>query len=112
MCHKHIPKEYLRREIIKISRPNVFGSYFTVSFSTYGLQAPGAALKPALLHLTSPENLYRITTILRIRYCSIHFCLLCLSILKELNSNLWEQSIRQYVFILLNPLFAFFAECI
>lgn len=57
MCHKHIPKEYLRREIIKISRPNVFGSYFTVSFSTYGLQAPGAALKPTLLHLASPETI-------------------------------------------------------
>jgi len=33
-------REYPRREIIKISRPNVFGSYFTVSFYAYGLQAP------------------------------------------------------------------------
>ena len=32
MCRKHIPKEYLRREIIKISRPNVFGSYLIVFF--------------------------------------------------------------------------------
>ena len=55
MCRKHIPKEYLRREIIKISRPNVFGSYFTVSFYAYGLQAPEVALNQALLHLASPE---------------------------------------------------------
>ena len=56
MCYKHIPKEYLRREIIKISRPNVFGSYFTVSFYAYGLQAPEVALNQALLHLASPRN--------------------------------------------------------
>lgn len=57
MCHKHIPKEYLRREIIRISRPNVFGSYFTVSFYTYGLQVPEVALNQALLHLASPETI-------------------------------------------------------
>ena len=56
MCYKHIPKEYLRRKIIRIFRPNVFGSYFMVSFSTYGLQAPKVALNQALLHLTSPKT--------------------------------------------------------
>lgn len=56
MCYKHIPKEYLRREIIKISRPNVFGSYFTVSFYAYGLQAPEVALNQELLHLTSSRK--------------------------------------------------------
>lgn len=57
MCYKHIPKEYLRRKIIRIFRPNVFGSYFMVSFSTYGLQAPEVALNQALLHLTVRENM-------------------------------------------------------
>lgn len=56
MCYKHIPKEYLRRKIIKIFRPNVFGSYFMVSFSTYGLQASEVALNQALLHLTSSKT--------------------------------------------------------
>lgn len=56
MCHMHIPKEYLRREIIRISRPNVFGSYFTVSFYAYGLQAPEVALSQALLHLASAKT--------------------------------------------------------
>lgn len=56
MCYKHIPKEYLRRKIIRIFRPNVFGSYFTVSFSTYGLQVPEVALDQALLHLASPKT--------------------------------------------------------
>lgn len=56
MCHKHIPKEYPRREIIRISRPNVFGSYFTVSFYAYGLQAPEVALNQALLHLASAKT--------------------------------------------------------
>ena len=32
MCYKHIPKEYLRRKIIRIFRPNVFGSYLIVFF--------------------------------------------------------------------------------
>lgn len=57
MCYKHIPKEYLRREIIKISRPNVFGSYFTVSFYAYGLQVPEVALNQELLHLTSAKTI-------------------------------------------------------
>ena len=39
MCYKHIPKEYLRRKIIRIFRPNVFGSYFTVLFSANALQS-------------------------------------------------------------------------
>ena len=56
MCYKHIPKEYLRRKIIRIFRPNVFGSYFMVSFSAYELQAPEVALDQALLHLTSPKT--------------------------------------------------------
>ena len=56
MCHKHIPKEYPRREIISISRPNVFGSYFTVSFYAYGLKAPEVALSQALLHLASAKT--------------------------------------------------------
>lgn len=56
MCYKHIPKEYLRRKIIRIFRPNVFGSYFMVSFSAYGLQAPEVALNQELLHLTSPKT--------------------------------------------------------
>lgn len=56
MCYKHIPKEYLRRKIIRIFRPNVFGSYFMVSFSTYGLQAPEVALNQELLHLTSSRK--------------------------------------------------------
>lgn len=56
MCYKHIPKEYLRRKIIRIFRPNVFGSYFTVSFSAYGLQAPEVALNQELLHLTSSRK--------------------------------------------------------
>ena len=56
MCYKHIPKEYLRRKIIRIFRPNVFGSYFMVSFSAYGLQAPEVALDQAQLHLTSPKT--------------------------------------------------------
>lgn len=56
MCYKHIPKEYLRWKIIRIFRPNVFGSYFMVSFSAYGLQAPEVALDQALLHLTSPKT--------------------------------------------------------
>jgi hypothetical protein len=57
MCHKHIPKEYPRREIIRISRPNVFGSYFTVSFSTNGLaKRPAYALNQALLHLAVHEK--------------------------------------------------------
>ena len=32
MCYKHIQKEYLRRKIIRIFRPNVFGSYLIVFF--------------------------------------------------------------------------------
>lgn len=56
MCYKHIPKEYLRRKIIRIFRPNVFGSYFTVLFSAYGLQAPEVALNQELLHLTSSRK--------------------------------------------------------
>lgn len=56
MCYKHIPKEYLRRKIIRIFRPNVFGSYFMVLFSAYGLQAPEVALDQALLHLTSSQK--------------------------------------------------------
>ena len=56
MCYKHIPKEYLRRKFIRIFRPNVFGSYFMVLFSAYGLQAPEVALDQALLHLTSPKT--------------------------------------------------------
>lgn len=57
MCYKHIPKEYLRRKIIRIFRPNVFGSYFMVSFSAYGLQAPEVALDQALLHLASAKTI-------------------------------------------------------
>lgn len=57
MCYKHIPKEYLRREIIKISRPNVFGSYFTASFYAYGLQATEDASPAGLLHLASPKTI-------------------------------------------------------
>ena len=56
MCYKHIPKEYLRRKIIRIFRPNVFGSYFMVSFSAYALQAPEVALNQELLHLTSSRK--------------------------------------------------------
>ena len=111
MCYKHIPKEYLRRKIIRIFRPNVFGSYLIVFFRLR-LASPRSRIESGTSTLDVPENLYRITTILRIRYRRIHLRLLCLSILKELNSNLWEQSIRQYVFILPDPLFAFFAECI
>ena len=56
MCHKHIPKEYPRREIIRISRPKVFASYFTVSFYAYGLQAPEVSYIQALLHLASAKT--------------------------------------------------------
>ena len=117
MCYKHIPKEYLRRKIIRIFRPNVFGSYFTVSFYAYGffrlrLASPRSRIESGTSTLDVPENLYRITTVFRIRYCRIHLCLLCFSILEEVYSNLWEQCVRQYIFILLDPLFAFFAECI
>lgn len=111
MCCKHIPKEYLGRKIIRIFRPNVFDSYLIVFFRLR-LASTRSRIESGTSTLDVPENLYRITTVFRIRYCRIHLRLLCLSILKELNSNLWEQSIRQYVFILLDPLFAFFAECI
>ena len=35
MCYKHIPKEYLRRKILMIFRPNVFGSTLDVLSKTY-----------------------------------------------------------------------------
>lgn len=56
MCYKHIPKEYLRRKIIRIFRPNVFGSYLIVFFFAYALQAPEVALNQELLHLTSSRK--------------------------------------------------------
>lgn len=56
MCYKHIPKEYLRRKIIRIFRPNVFGSYLIVFFFAYALQAPEVALNQALLHLASAKT--------------------------------------------------------
>lgn len=111
MCYKHIPKEYLRRKIIWIFRPNVFGSYLIVFFRLR-LASTRSRIGPGTSTLDVPENLYRITSVFRIRYCRIHLCLLCFSILKEVYSNLWEQCVRQYVFILLDPLFAFFAECV
>lgn len=111
MCYKHIPKEYLRRKIIRIFRPNVFGSYLIVFFRLR-LASPRSRIESGTSTLDVPENLYRITTVFRIRYCHIHLCLLCFSILEEVYSNLWEQCVRQYIFILLDPLFAFFAECI
>ena len=111
MCYKHIPKEYLRRKIIRIFRPNVFGSYLIVFFRLR-LASPRSRIESGTSTLDVPENLYRITTVFRIRYCRIHLCLLCFSILEEVYSNLWEQCVRQYIFILLDPLFAFFAECI
>lgn len=111
MCYKHIPKEYLRREIIRISRPNIFGSYFTGPFPLTDCKQPKTHYVRFCCSWR-PLKLYRITSILSIRYCSIHLRLLCFSIFEEFNSNLWEQSVRQYIFILLDPLFAFFAECI
>ena len=116
-----IRTEYIRTENPDDFPPQVFfwdvlvahpKSYFIVFFSPTPCKAPCECIGPGTSTLDVPENLYRITTILRIRYRRIHLRLLCLSILKELNSNLWEQSIRQYVFILLDPLFAFFAECV
>ena len=56
MCYKHIPKEYLRWKIIRIFRPNVFGSYLIVIFFAYALQAPEVALNQELLHLTSSRK--------------------------------------------------------
>ena len=111
MCYKHIPKEYLRRKIIRIFRPNGFGSYLIVFFRLR-LASPRSRIESGTSTLDVPENLYRITTVFRIRYCRIHLCLLCFSILEEVYSNLWEQCVRQYIFILLDPLFAFFAECV
>lgn len=112
MCHKHIPKENTRGEkssgfLVRMYSVLILRSHFLPTDCK-----PRSRIEPGTSTLDVPENLYRITTILRIRYRRIHLRLLCLSILKELNSNLWEQSIRQYVFILLDPLFAFFAECI
>lgn len=111
MCYKHIPKEYLRRKIIRIFRPNVFGSYLIVFFSLTPCKHPKSHWTRHF-YTWRPQKLYRITTVFRIRYCRIHLCLLCFSILKEIYSNLWEQCVRQYIFILLDPLFAFFAECV
>lgn len=56
MCYKHIPKEYLRRKIIRIFRPNVFGSYLIVFFSLTPCKAPEVALNQELLHLTSSRK--------------------------------------------------------
>ena len=44
MCYKHIPKEYLRRKIIRIFRPNVFGSYLIVFFRL-GLASPRSRIE-------------------------------------------------------------------
>ena len=78
MCYKHIPKEYLRRKIIRIFRPNVFGSYLIVFFRLR-LASPRSRIESGTSTLDVPENLYRITTVFRIRYCRIHLCLLCFS---------------------------------
>ena len=110
MCRKHIPKEYLRREIIRFPASGIrFLSYRLFSLTP---------CKHPKSHWTRhfytwrPQKLYRITSVFRISYSRIHLRLLCFSILKEFNSNLWEQCVRQYIFILLDPLLAFFAECV
>lgn len=56
MCYKHIPKEYLRRKIIRIFRPNVFDSYLIVFFSLTPCKHPANALNQELLHLTSSRK--------------------------------------------------------
>lgn len=55
MCYKHIPKEYLRRKIIRIFRPK-YSVLILSSFFAYALQAPEVALNQELLHLTSPKT--------------------------------------------------------
>ena len=110
-----------RRECIGI-RANC-GKYLHVPcFFSYGFLASGpdsemAYTAPAgsrcAFHLAPPYHpLYRISPVLCIRYFCVYFCLLCLSILKEVYCYLWEQCIGQHVLILLDPLFAFFAQCI
>ena len=99
MCYKHIPKEYLRRKIIRIFRPNVFGSYLIVFFRLR-LASPRSRIESGTSTLDVPENLYRITTVFRIRYCRIHLCLLCFSVFEEVSSNLREQCIGQYILVL------------
>ena len=115
-----IRTEYIRTENPDDFPPQVFfwdvlvahpKSYFIVFFSLTPCKHPKSH-GTRHFYTWRPQKLYRITTVFRIRYCRIHLCLLCFSILEEVYSNLWEQCVRQYIFILLDPLFAFFAECI
>lgn len=56
MCYKHIPKEYLRREIIRFPASGIqFLSYRL--FFAYSLQTPEVALDQAFLHLASAKTI-------------------------------------------------------
>ena len=56
MCYKHIPKEYLRRKIIRIFRPK-YSVLILSSFFAYALQAPEVAWNQELLHLASAKTI-------------------------------------------------------
>lgn len=60
MCYKHIPKEYLRRKIIRIFRPNVFGSYLIVFFSPTPCKAPCECIEPGTSTLDCSRKYTRI----------------------------------------------------
>lgn len=55
-----------------------------------------------------PKSLHRIASVLRICYSLVDLCLLCFTVFEEIDSHLREQCIRQYIFVLLAPLFTFF----
>ena len=56
MCHKHIPKEYLRREIIRFP-VRMYSVLILSSFFAYALQTPEVALDQAFLHLASAKTI-------------------------------------------------------
>lgn len=88
--------------VLRLCRLAVMKSFYEIS-ACFGKHPGFTVTYQLFLHRMILLN--RICSVFCIRDGCVYLFLLCFTVFKEIRSNLREQCIRQYVFILLFPLF-------